>query len=73
MIEAERIVSFMAQAGHRRADVSFDSSRNEPYIVEYYVIRNIAHEWCGHTVWKTEEEAEKAAMKYTFGENDGSV
>ena len=66
MIEAERIVTFIGKAGNRRADVSFINDKNEPYIVEYYTKRNIKHEWCGHSSWSTEEEAEVAATKYTF-------
>ena len=66
MIDADRIVTFMGKAGNRRADISFDEFRKEPYIVEYYTKRGLVHEWCGHTCWKTEEEAEKAATKYTF-------
>jgi cephalosporin hydroxylase len=62
MIEENRIVTFMGKAGNRRADVSYDDWRKEPYIVEYY----IKGEWVGHTCWKTEKDAEKAATKFTF-------
>lgn len=68
MIEEKRITTFMGKAGDRRADISYDEFRKEPYIVEYYVKRNLMHEWCGHTCWKTEAEAEEAATKFTFKE-----
>lgn len=60
--EEKRIVTFMGKAGNRRADISYDDWRKEPYIVEYYE----KEEWVGHTCWKTEADAEKAAEKYTF-------
>ena len=41
MIDADRIVTFMGKAGNRRADISFDEFRKEPYIVEYYTKRGI--------------------------------
>lgn len=64
MIEENRIVTFMGKAGNRRADISYDDWRKEPYIVEYYE----KNEWVGHDCHKTEAAAEKAAEKYTFGD-----
>jgi hypothetical protein len=64
MTEENRIVTFMGKAGKRRADISFDEWRSEPYVVEYY----LEEEWVGHTCWKTEEQAEESAKAYTFKE-----
>ena len=63
----EQLVSFFGAQGHRHADILFVASCIvAPYVVDFFKESDLFKT----EFYNTEEEAEAAAMKYAFGENE---
>jgi hypothetical protein len=63
----EQLVSFFGANGHRHADILFVASCIvAPYVVDFFKESDLFKT----EFYVTEEEAEKAAMKYAFGEKE---
>jgi hypothetical protein len=63
----EQLVSFFGANGHRHAEILFVASCvMAPYIVDFFKESDLFKT----EFFSTEEEAEAAAMKYAFGENE---
>ena len=63
----EQLVSFFGAQGHRHADILFVASCIvAPYVVDFFKESDLFKT----EFYVTEEEAEKAAMKYAFGEKE---
>jgi hypothetical protein len=63
----EQLVTFFGARGHRHADILFVASCIvAPYVVDFFKESDLDKT----EFYNTEEEAESAAMKYAFGENE---
>jgi len=63
----EQLVSFFGASGHRHAEILFVASCVvAPYIVDYFKESDLFKT----EFFVNEEEAEAAAMKYAFGEDN---
>jgi len=63
----EQLVSFFGAHGHRHADILFVASCVvAPYVVDYFKESDLFKT----EFFLNEEEAEAAAMKYAFGEQE---
>jgi len=63
----EQLVSFFGANGHRHAEILFVASCvMAPYIVDFFKESDLFKT----EFFSTEEEAEAAAMKYAFGEDN---
>jgi hypothetical protein len=63
----QEIVSFFGAQGHRHADILFVASCIvAPYVVDFFMESNLFKT----EFYASEEEAEAAAMKFAFGEDN---